>query len=67
MKPLENMEMPILGNTVLKCLIILELELLLKAKSSVFMEDFHQKSKPLIKLDLLIEEWKSLTKDHYVI
>ena len=61
-KLLENMEMPILGNIVLKYLIILELQLLLKEKYFAFMQDYLQKSKQLIKLDLLIEEWRFLTK-----
>jgi hypothetical protein len=62
MKLLENMEMPIHGNIVLKFLIILELQLLLKEKYFAFMQDYLQKSKQLIKLDLLIEEWRFLTK-----
>lgn len=45
MKQLENMEMPTHGNTVLKFLIILELQLLLKVKYFVFMQDYHLKSK----------------------
>ena len=66
-KPLENTETQILGNTALRSLIILELELLLKEKSSAFMEAFLLKSRQLIKLDLLTEEWRSLTKVHSAI
>ena len=67
MRLLENMEMPILGNIVLKYLIILELQLLLKEKYFAFMQDYLQKSKQLIKLDLSIEEWRFLTKVHFAI
>lgn len=67
MKQLENTEMLIHGNTALKFLIILVLELLLKEKYSVFMEACLRKLKPSIKSDLLIEEWKFHTKDHFVI
>ena len=49
MKQSENMEMQILGNIALKCLTIWELELLLKARFSVSMEDSHQTLKPLIR------------------
>lgn len=67
MRLLENMVMQIHGNIVPRFLIILVLVLLLKEKSFVFTEDFHQKSKRLIKWDLLIEEWKSHMKDLSVI
>ena len=67
MKQLENMEMQILGNTVLRSLTTLVLELLLKERSSVFMEVYLLKSKLLIKSDLLTEEWKFLMRDHSVI
>ena len=67
MKQLENMEMQILGNTVLRYLTTLVLELLLKERSSVFMEVYLLKSKLLIKSDLLTEEWKFLMRDHSVI
>ena len=62
MKQLENTEMPIHGNIVLKFLIILELQLLLKEKYFVFMQVYLQKSKQLTKLDLSIEEWRFHTK-----
>ena len=58
MKLLESMEMLILGNIAQKYLIILVLELLLKVKYSVSMEDYLQRLKHLIKLDLLSVVWK---------
>ena len=45
MRLLENMEMPINGNTALKFLIILESLLLLKEKYCASMQVYHQKSK----------------------
>ena len=51
MRLLENMEMPIHGNTALKFLIILESLLLLKEKYFASMQVYHQKSKQLIKSD----------------
>ena len=58
----ESTVMPIPGNIALKSLTILELELLLKEKSSASMEVYLLTLKPLIKSDLLREEWKSLMK-----
>ena len=49
MKPLENTETQTHGNTALKYLITLELELLSKEKFSAFMVVFHQKSKQSIR------------------
>ena len=51
MKLLESMEMPTHGNIALKSSITLELEPLLKVKSSVSMEDFLQRLEQLIKLE----------------
>jgi hypothetical protein len=45
MKLLESMEMLILGNIVLRFLIIWEFPHLLKEKFSVSMQDYHQKLK----------------------
>ena len=61
-----NTEMPTHGSIALKYSITLELELLLREKSSAFMVVYHQKSKPLIKSDSLTEEWKSHMKVHSV-
>ena len=67
MRSTESMEILILGNIVLKFLIICLLELLLMGKYFVFMEDLVLRSKLLIKLELLIEELKFLMKDLFVI
>ena len=45
MRPLENTEMPTLGNTALKFLITLVLLLLLREKYFVSMQVYHPKSK----------------------
>lgn len=66
MRPLESMEMLILGNTALRYSTTLVSVPLLKVKSFASMVVFHQKSKQLIKLDLSTEEWKSLMKVHSV-
>ena len=66
-KPLESTEMPTHGSTALRYSTISVLELLLRARSSVFTVVFLLKSKPLTKSDSLIEEWKFLMRVHSAI
>ena len=62
MRSYVNTATQIPGNIALKSLTILELEPLLREKSSASMEVSLLTLKPLIKSDLLREEWKSHTK-----
>ena len=62
-KSIENMETLTHGNTALKYLTISQSEPLSTEKPSVYMEASVPKSKLLIKLELLTEKLKSLTKD----
>ena len=66
-KSIENTEILILGNIVLKFLTTCPSEPSLMAKFFVFMEDLALKSRLSIKLEPSIEEYRCLMKGHSVI
>ncbi len=62
MKSWKNTDARPHGSTSIKPLITFPLELSLKTRFSVSMEDFHPKSRQLTKWEPLTEKWKFLTK-----
>ena len=67
MNQLENMGTQILGIIVMMSLIFCRLQLASIKVIFVYMQEFHQKLQHLIKLDVLIDLWRHLMKDHLAI